>query len=176
MNKSFPKFTRSCTCFMEKLKRKKSSIFLMKLFKMNIHTSVAKFSNTNGEFLFIFLSFIDRSRRLHSLHVCFSDDLVIVPCNNIWSIPSCRNCNLLEYIYLSLCFIYTGQGWPDWGGFGGVTPPQSWKIFGFPSRKENFSCVLLEKIFTSPQCSMPRATPDTGIGRDNNISWKEKNG
>jgi hypothetical protein len=156
----------------------------MKLFKMNIHTSVAKFSNTNGEFLFIFLSFIDRSRRLHSLHVCFSDDLVIVPCNNIWSIPSCRNCNLLEYIYLSLCFIYTGQGWPDWGGFGGVTPPQSWKIFGFSQPKRKFFLrsvrkkfyVLLKKFLHPPQCSMPRATPDTGIGRDNNISWKEKNG
>jgi hypothetical protein len=48
----------------------------------------------------------------------------------------------IEYVLdLSLIGTYT-QGWPDWGGVGGVTPPQSWKIFGFSQPKRKFSCVL----------------------------------
>jgi hypothetical protein len=39
------------------------------------------------------------------------------------------------------------QGWPDWGGVGGVTPPQSWKLFGFSQPKRKFFLRSVRKNF-----------------------------
>ncbi len=39
------------------------------------------------------------------------------------------------------------QGCPDWGGVGGVTPPQSWKIFGFSQPKRKFFLRSVRKNF-----------------------------
>jgi len=50
--------------------------------------------------------------------------------------------------------IYSGDPTGE-EGVDGVTPlpPPNYEKFSFfTNRKENFSCVLLEKIFTHPQC------------------------